>query len=727
MSYPKVADRLRAAFARLARIPRLPCALSAASVLATVTFMTRFFVRVMLEDNRGRVGAPIDDAYIYFNYARQLASGHFFEYNPGDGMTTGATSYLWTVVLAFGYRLGFQGDRLVWLAIGLGAIFLAAHGLLLVRLARRVVHHRLPATALAILVLLDGRVAWGALSGMEVGFYTFLLTAVPEAYLLARARPTRRRVAALAVSLGLLVLIRPEGQVLGAMACALILGDKLLRRPRGGASRWRALLRDRATWIPVVIAGALVLCFYLMLYAKLGRLAQNGMRTKSHLFAPDQTLKGIADATTKFFWDMIFTHFPWRFDNVAKGALDVFVYTGFFLGVVHEVRRRRPGLMVLLAWWYFGGLLLQSIVLPVAHHHGRYVMNYTFMYWLAFAAGVHQWIVRRSIRAELKVLGEGLACAWVAWMNLAGVPQFAGNFGNDVRTINRQHVAMAEYVRDHVPADAVVAWNDVGAGGYYGGHYIVDIYGLTTNEVAARKWDGQACILEEVMHGLPHRPSWFAIYPNWYTVITTLGLLKSETKFHVDPPHVNGGDDMILYSVDWSTVGDETVPHGAQAELARAGMTIVDRMNEAFRPSEIAHQYHWGRGGKDSQWGSDLLRYAPYAGTNAPSLIEGGRTVREWEHWVGKGLQPGKDLWIVRRTAGANDPCEVLVDGRDAGSWEPTADVRGRFRDEIFKVPGALVTRPEVELRFELRGDPRARHQHVPDRGYDVYYVWLAQ
>jgi hypothetical protein len=101
--------------------------------------------------------------------------------------------------------------------------------------------------------------------------------------------------------------------------------------------------------------------------------------------------------------------------------------------------------------------------------------------------------------------------------------------------------------------------------------------------------------------------------------------------------------------------------------------------------------------------------------------------VREWEHWVGKGLQPGKDLWIVRRTAGANDPCEVLVDGRDAGSWEPTADVRGRFRDEIFKVPGALVTRPEVELRFELRGDPRARHQHVPDRGYDVYYVWLAQ
>src|SRR5262249_7972279 len=117
MSSTKAPRVLRAV---LSRKPWLPCLLSAVSVLATVAFMTGIFVRAMLAGNHGRVGAPIDDAYIYFNYARNLAAGHFFEYNPGDGMSTGATSFLWTAVLACGYRIGFRGDRIVWLALGLG-------------------------------------------------------------------------------------------------------------------------------------------------------------------------------------------------------------------------------------------------------------------------------------------------------------------------------------------------------------------------------------------------------------------------------------------------------------------------------------------------------------------------------------------------------------------------------------------------------------------------------
>jgi hypothetical protein len=321
----------------------------------------------------------------------------------------------------------------------------------------------------------------------------------------------------------------------------------------------------------------------------------------------------------------------------------------------------------------------------------------------------------------------GGALALIGAVMTGTLPVFRHNFGNDIRTINAQQVAMAEHMAKTLPKDAVVAMNDVGAGGYYAERYIVDVYGLTTNEVAPRKWEGQACILEELIHGVPKRPNYFAIYPTWYRTIVDLGLLKFITKYHVDPPHINGGDDMGLYSVDWKNTLDESLAHQAKAELAKAGVKIVDHMDEAYREDEIAHDYHWGRQGKDSQWGSDLLRFIPYVGIDSPSLVDGGRTVREWESWSAKNLTPGKDLWIVRRTTGVNDRCRVLVDGKQAGFWEPAADVAGRYRDESFKVPGSLITRSKVKLRFEIENDKAKKARHPGGAGYDVYYVWLAQ
>src|SRR5438105_2649940 len=48
---------------------------------------------------------PIDDAYITFRYARNLAEGVGLVYNPGEWVL-GTTSPLWAILLAGGYRLG---------------------------------------------------------------------------------------------------------------------------------------------------------------------------------------------------------------------------------------------------------------------------------------------------------------------------------------------------------------------------------------------------------------------------------------------------------------------------------------------------------------------------------------------------------------------------------------------------------------------------------------------
>src|SRR5437868_6061423 len=50
-------------------------------------------------------GVPVDDTYIHFRFAQNLASGHGFAFNPGQSLP-GSTSPLWVVLLALAGRCG---------------------------------------------------------------------------------------------------------------------------------------------------------------------------------------------------------------------------------------------------------------------------------------------------------------------------------------------------------------------------------------------------------------------------------------------------------------------------------------------------------------------------------------------------------------------------------------------------------------------------------------------
>ena len=70
-----------------------------------------------------RFGYPlvgIDDANIFFVYARHLADGHGFVYNIGDGPVEGVTSLLWTFMCTLGYAITDHPELLL-LALNLGA------------------------------------------------------------------------------------------------------------------------------------------------------------------------------------------------------------------------------------------------------------------------------------------------------------------------------------------------------------------------------------------------------------------------------------------------------------------------------------------------------------------------------------------------------------------------------------------------------------------------------
>jgi len=139
---------------------------------------------------------PIDDAYISFRYARNLAAGEGLVFNPGERVE-GYSGLSWVLILAAGDALGAPPPAL---AKGLGAL-LGAGTLLLVG-ARR----RLPDLLAAALLALSFPFAYHSVNGLETALAAFLVAALVLVPPDSAARRAGRHAAA-----ALLVLTRPEG------------------------------------------------------------------------------------------------------------------------------------------------------------------------------------------------------------------------------------------------------------------------------------------------------------------------------------------------------------------------------------------------------------------------------------------------------------------------------------------------------------------------------------
>src|SRR5688572_11712481 len=71
------------------------------------------FVFSMLGRTGGVPSPPLDDTYIYLQYARRLAGGHLLSYVEGAAPSTGASSYLHLALLVPGWWVGFHGASFV--------------------------------------------------------------------------------------------------------------------------------------------------------------------------------------------------------------------------------------------------------------------------------------------------------------------------------------------------------------------------------------------------------------------------------------------------------------------------------------------------------------------------------------------------------------------------------------------------------------------------------------
>jgi hypothetical protein len=235
-------------------------------------------VRGDVSDNGVNISAPLDDTFIHLQYGRQIGEGEWFRYNDGDPVSTGASSFLYVLILGAADFLGFSGNYLLGFAIIFGAGLFVLAAFLGYRLGRRLVGERAGLWSGA-LIAANGAFAWGATSGMEVALFSVLILAT----LLALAQElTSGRLLLTPVLAAFTALTRPEGLlfagvIAGAVAIVL-LGD--LKKTR--LEPWRRSMTALYALLPVAVGVAP----YIFYKAASGHSAQNGVLAKSLLYEP---------------------------------------------------------------------------------------------------------------------------------------------------------------------------------------------------------------------------------------------------------------------------------------------------------------------------------------------------------------------------------------------------------------------------------------------------------
>lgn len=114
-------------------------------------------------------GFPLDDAWIYQVFARNIAQGQGFAFNPGQPIS-GTTAPLWTLLMGLLWPLAGPIASALILGIALEWLALIA----VYKIARLLTGDESLAFATLLACALCWVLTWGALSGMEVGLYSTL-------------------------------------------------------------------------------------------------------------------------------------------------------------------------------------------------------------------------------------------------------------------------------------------------------------------------------------------------------------------------------------------------------------------------------------------------------------------------------------------------------------------------------------------------------------------------
>lgn len=486
-------------------------------------------------------GVPLDDAWIYFQFARMGAQGHFGEFNQGEAVT-GITGPLWAAMLVPLHALA--GDNVpLFLALvkTLGILLLFLSALTVYQLGEDLFQDRRAGMAAAVFLLLMPKIIWGALSGMEVPLLVLLELAIFR-LIIWQEGPGAVRDIVIPVLIGLAALTRPEA----AFLFVIFAGYELLTwwqdgRPQGVAGLLPGLILQGLIFLLVLSPNLL------FNFLTTGKPLPNTFYAKTRGWDPVASLRFLGIGLSMVWLDPPATatmgeilRWPPLSPAMAiqtaysllKGLL---LFALFLLGLVRLPKKRRA--LPALAW-LVGDFLLYAVLFTRANRHYFVPMLPPIA---LMAGGGMVAIIEQAARRRWR---PAWAAGLIALFLLAGTVDWAREYAWNVKNINDQQVAIGKWAAHNLPPDAVLAINDVGAIKYFSQRRIIDVTGLLTPDLipyiqAGRKMDYLRAA----------SPDYLIVYDSWFPEARAWEGFKWVRDFVLEKNTIAGGDVVRVYQV----------------------------------------------------------------------------------------------------------------------------------------------------------------------------------
>jgi hypothetical protein len=453
----------------------------------------------------GVSGFPLDDSWIHLHFARNLAEGAGFAYNPGRPVA-GSTAPLWTLLLggvAAVAGASVAMAKVVGVACAVGAASLTRRAALAWGASPAV------SVAAGIALLWTGPMAWGALSGMEVTLAALLVAATLVAHAADRAWLTAT-LAALALA------TRPEA--------ALLLPALLLSRP---------LTRVRVAAF-ILVPAIVITPIVAFSYATVGTPypATAAAKIEGGLIG---WLGGLREPLITMIvirpWTFLREWAVWLWRTHPLLPLVV-------LPAMALAWRRRGAPLGVLSLALLAHPLGMALLAPYrgpGFQEGRYSIHLLPLALVVVAVGIGGALPSRRRAASI---------AWLA-LALWALPPAAERYAWGVQNIEAMQVSIGRWVHANVPPTARLAVNDIGAIAYVSRREILDLMGLATPEILPYRRQGEEGVIRFVSESCP---DYVIIFPTWFPRLAArTDLLEAIHRVRLDRVEVSGGPEMVVY------------------------------------------------------------------------------------------------------------------------------------------------------------------------------------
>jgi hypothetical protein len=607
--------------------------------------------------------APLDDTFIHFDFARSFAKLRPFEWTPGGGYSSGATSWLYPMLLAIGVALGCDGQKLgvvadVIACVSIFAFFWGTRSLF--RDMFWWASYLLPP-----LVLTSGVLGWALWSGMELALFCGIWGALAHFYVEYRGAKTESEATyarrAMALSAMFLVMTRPEALLCcGLFALFAVCGTRYPHQ-----ERWRTLGRIVAP--SIALTGVRALGNRVLT----GSYADAGAIVKLHTLRPFLEPREVAIKWLEnigFQFTRISTYHTT--DDAAWG------WQLWLLIALALLAKPTRGIVGVLALQAVCWILLVSQNEYVRYQNDRYTMPAVLWLLVAAALGIGSaltqaqafvgrvgWAPRLAQGALFALIGGSFVAHQFPRLN-----QQRWLFGRASRNIAEQQVRVGQLLRAGEFGNAHrVLVGDAGAIPYFSGLAGVDAIGLggTDGLPFAQAVNLGVGATVELIERLPpeERPDRLAIYPSWWDLLPIwFGRRLDEVRIQGNV--ICGAVSKVVYEAQWRGLDNGPGPASMVPDVR-----LLDELDFADVVSESTHNY--AISSKHS--GYVVMKILPHPTEPSRDLFDAGRLVFSDAkvRFFLRGFSPGRPASLVFRAAPHDRMAfRVSIDGRDAGRVE---------------------------------------------------------